>query len=62
MPVILLPGLYEPWLDPKNQDVVNLQAMLAQYPAEFMKATPVGPLVGNVKNQGVELVDPLNSA
>jgi putative SOS response-associated peptidase YedK len=43
------------WLD-NEQSVEDLKSMLQQFPVEHMKAYPVSKDVGNVKNQGNELV------
>jgi putative SOS response-associated peptidase YedK len=51
MPVILAPGDYGTWLDPKTP-AVTLQALLRPYPAEAMEAVPVGSYVSNPRNEG----------
>ncbi|GIM45232.1 putative SOS response-associated peptidase YoqW [Collibacillus ludicampi] len=50
MPVILRPEDETIWLDREKQDVELLQSLLVPYPAEQMRAYPVSPMVGNVKN------------
>ena len=40
MPVILHPQDYAFWLDPANQDVAALKALLVPYPAERMEVAP----------------------
>jgi putative SOS response-associated peptidase YedK len=47
MPVILAPGSYARWLDPKARDLDELRALLAPFPAGAMKAYPVSPHVNN---------------
>ena len=59
MPVILLPEDEATWLDPEVPTEVAL-ACLRPYPAELMEAYPVGPDVGNVRNDGPELVERLD--
>jgi putative SOS response-associated peptidase YedK len=46
------------WLD-KGQSVEDLKAMLQPFPVERMRAYSVGNDVGNVKNQGPDLVKQL---
>ena len=59
MPVIL-PGLMiDTWLDPKFSDTVALKAILQPYSSVDMQAWEVGKAVGNVKNQGPELMAPV---
>jgi len=54
MPVILSPDDYGRWLDAND----GLE-LLKPYPADAMDAYPVRKAVGNVKNQGPELIEPL---
>jgi putative SOS response-associated peptidase YedK len=59
MPVILHRQDYARWLKPG--DPANLPVdLLRPYPAEEMKAWPVGNDVGNVRNNRPELIEPLN--
>ena len=53
MPVIVHPGNYARWLDADCGDVAEL---CSSYPAEEMEAWIVGAAVGNVRNQGRELI------
>lgn len=50
MPVILRREDEPAWLNRGNDDVTQLTALLQPYPAEAMRAYPVSPQVGNVKN------------
>ncbi len=52
MPVILHPQDYGRWMDTSHRDVGDL---FDPFPTEDMHAWPVGPAVGNVRNQGPEL-------
>lgn len=52
MPVILDPKDYEAWLDPKNQDIGELQKLLKPYDATKMDSYPVSTFVSNARNQG----------
>lgn len=56
MPVILPREKYSAWLDLGNADA---QSLLVPFPADQMAATKVGKAVGNVKNQGPELMTPI---
>lgn len=57
MPVILAPEDQEAWLDPGNR---HAERLLVPYPVEGMEAYPVSAAVGNPRNDGPELVAPLN--
>ncbi|MEL7041808.1 MAG: SOS response-associated peptidase [Pseudomonadota bacterium] len=54
MPVILEPGDYQRWLNASHQDVDDL---FEPFASDAMQAWPVSPAVGNVRNQGRELID-----
>jgi putative SOS response-associated peptidase YedK len=54
MPVIVAPQEYDRWLDPSAPPPLDL---LRPYPAEEMRAWPVGNEVGNVRNNAPELLD-----
>ena len=58
MPVILRERDYEPWLDPANEKLKALSALLTPFPAERMHAFAVSPRVNNARNDGPELVEP----
>lgn len=53
MPVILDPADYDLWLDPSRKGVERL---FEPFSSDTMHAWPVGKAVGNVKNQGPELI------
>ena len=57
MPVILPETAWEKWLNPSS-DPKGLMELLAPFPAEQMDLHPVGVLVGNVGNDGPELIEP----
>ena len=59
IPVILKEEDYETWL---TADLDAALAVAGQYPSELMKAYPVGPEVGNVRNQGPELAEAIGDA
>ena len=54
MPVILDPSDYDRWLEAPYQEVDDL---FASFPSDAMHAWPVNPAVGNVRNQGIELIE-----
>ena len=55
MPVILPEEAWGLWLDPAAQ-VREVQPLLVPFPAEQMLAHPVGKAVGNIRNDGPELI------
>jgi putative SOS response-associated peptidase YedK len=57
MPVILRPEDEAFWLDRDNADVTGLTGLLRPYSAGAMRAYPVSPLVGNVKNDTAECIE-----
>jgi putative SOS response-associated peptidase YedK len=57
MPVILSPEDEALWLNRDNDDVERLTALLRPYSAELMRAYPVSPIVGNVKNDTPECIE-----
>ena len=60
MPIILPRPVIDHWLDPKVSDPEDLKPMLLQFPAEDMHAWTVGKAVGNVRNQGPALIEPID--
>jgi putative SOS response-associated peptidase YedK len=61
MPAILSPKDYEAWLDPRNDQTEVLKKLLEPYPADEMRAYPVGPRVNNARNDGPEIIEPMNA-
>jgi putative SOS response-associated peptidase YedK len=59
MPVILEADALDPWLDPANHDRDELEAMVRASPLPTLEHYPVDLRVGNVRNDGPELVEPL---
>src|SRR5262249_3388575 len=57
MPVILPAQSIDQWLDPFVSEPDELKPMLRQFPPGEMQAWPVGKAVGNVRNQGAELIE-----
>jgi putative SOS response-associated peptidase YedK len=62
MPVILDRAAYPIWLGEEPIEAGELPSLLRPFPAERMRAYPIGPRVGNVKNDDAELIEPLASA
>lgn len=56
MPVILTPEAETAWLDRHNHDIPSLMKLLRPYDSEQMRAYPVSPAVGNVRNDYKELI------
>lgn len=57
MPVILDPADYRRWIEPGAADRFDYQA---SFDAARMRAYKVDPAVGNVRNQGAQLIAPLD--
>ena len=47
------------WLDPRMTEPEELKPILQQLPSEHMQSWAVGKAVGNVRNQGPELMEPI---
>lgn len=56
MPVILDPADYATWLNPALRDPASLTPLLRSYPAERMRAWPVGPAINHPRNEGPALM------
>ncbi len=56
-PVVLEPGAWEHWLDPGITDPHELEPLLRPTEKGTLVHHPVGRAVGNVRNDGPELVD-----
>lgn len=59
MPVVLAPEAWDRWLDPDERDLDALAALLVPAPEDLLELVPVGPAVGNVRNDGPSLLDPV---
>jgi putative SOS response-associated peptidase YedK len=57
MPVILDPGVFDMWLDPANEDVEELRALLRPPVAGTVVHHPVGTRIGNVRNNDQALIE-----
>ena len=60
MPIILPQHSIDHWLDPKVTDPEELKPLLLQFPGEEMQEWEVTKDVGNVRNQGPQLIEPLS--
>jgi putative SOS response-associated peptidase YedK len=58
MPVILPRQHWAAWLDPMQQEAGELVQLLRPYPAEAMRAYPIGGLVNNPRNDRPECLAP----
>src|SRR5579863_5430253 len=59
MPVILPQAAWPVWLGEAGASPDQLRALLQPYPDEEMRAYPIGPRVGNVRNDEPALLDPV---
>jgi putative SOS response-associated peptidase YedK len=57
MPVILDAATFDLWLDPANEDSEALRALLRPPPAGTVVHHPVGPRIGNVRNNDPTLIE-----
>ncbi|GAA3708406.1 SOS response-associated peptidase [Zhihengliuella alba] len=58
-PVIVPPGLRDDWLDPGLTDRSRIQQLIDAIPDPSLLPHRVGPAVGNVRNDGPELIAPV---
>jgi putative SOS response-associated peptidase YedK len=58
MPIILPLEAIDLWLNPKITDAKKVKPLLLQYPSQKMQSWEVSKAVGNVRNQGPELMQP----
>ena len=59
MPVVLPPASWDEWLDPDNADLESLGRLLVPAPPQILTLRPVSTDVGNVRNRGPHLTDPI---
>lgn len=59
MPVLLPRTAFDEWLDPNQRDTEALQRLLVPAPEGLLVAHAVDRAVGNVRNKGAGLVDPV---
>jgi putative SOS response-associated peptidase YedK len=61
MPLLVEPARYDAWLDPSHGDVDDLKKLLVPAAPGRLEAYPVTTAVNNVRNNGPELLEPLDS-
>lgn len=60
MPVFLPRTSWDEWLDPEIKDVEFLRSLMeVKKPDEGLRFWPVRPLVNSIKNNGAELIEPM---
>ena len=59
MPVIVDPARYDEWLDPMQQEVTKLNALLRPYPAGEMMVYPINRFVNNAYFDDPRCIEPL---
>ncbi|KPV45284.1 SOS response-associated peptidase [Alicyclobacillus ferrooxydans] len=59
MPVILTREMENLWLDSTVSDIDHLVERVGSYPSDLMRAYPVSPIVGNVRNDSPECLQPI---
>ena len=60
MPMIIDPGSWADWLDPANNDVADLKALLTPAMVGDLTTWPVSTAVNSVRNNGPELIEPVS--
>jgi putative SOS response-associated peptidase YedK len=60
MPMIIDPGSWDDWLDPANNDVADLKALLTPAMVGDLTTWPVSTAVNSVRNNGPELIEPVS--
>lgn len=60
MPVVLPAHTWARWLDPHQDDVTALRALVLDAPGSDLVADPVSRAVGDVANNGAHLVRPVS--
>ena len=62
MPVILPASQWDKWLDPENNDLVELNGLLVPAPDTILTMHPVSTDVNKVANKGPELIEEIDPA
>ena len=60
MPMIIDPGSWTDWLDPANNEVADLRALLSPAAASGLTTFPVSTEVNSVRNNGPQLIEPIS--
>ncbi|TRW46379.1 SOS response-associated peptidase [Georgenia yuyongxinii] len=58
-PVIVPPDLLADWLNPAITDPDDVRELVAAMPEPHLAPTPVGKAVGSVRNNGPQLIEPI---
>ena len=61
MPVLLPRDVWAGWLDPAEKDADWLRSLLVPAPDDILAIHAVSTRVNNVRNNGPELIEPLES-
>ncbi len=61
MPVVLDDDAWRRWIDPEIADVAELHGLLVPAPEGVLMTHPVSTLVNNVRNNGPELIAPIEA-
>jgi putative SOS response-associated peptidase YedK len=59
MPVIIKPPAYEPWLDPGNQDIGELDRILKNEIVTELVSYPVSKQVNSTRHNGPSCIEPV---
>lgn len=62
MPVMLPESAWDEWLDIDNHDKEALTRLLEPAPEDYLEMYPVSTDVGNTRNNGARLIEPIDSA
>ena len=62
MLVILNPEDYPRWLGETSATARELRDLLVPFPTVCMRAHMIGPAIGNVRNEGAELIERVSAA
>jgi putative SOS response-associated peptidase YedK len=60
MPMIIDPASWADWLDPANNEVADLKALLTPAMVGDLTTWPVSTAVNSVRNNGPELIEPVS--
>ena len=58
-PLLVPADLIDAWLDPSVEDLGTVREMVAAMPKPVLRPRPVSKAVGDVRNDGPELIDPV---
>jgi putative SOS response-associated peptidase YedK len=59
MPMIIDPAHWADWLDPANDDVADVRALLSPAAVTGLTTCPVSTEVNSVRNNGPQLIEPV---